>query len=167
MKAGLEIERVWLLRSMPVLPKDHAVWQLDQGYLVHKDGLSMGRIRRTILPDGTKRFHLNYKSGSGLIREETESQITSDAFNQDWPQTIGRRVCKKRHRVPTGDLVWEIDEFSDFPLVLAEVELPTADHPVTIPQWLAPWILKEVTADSRYRNYNLATQGPPSVAQGG
>jgi len=61
-------------------------------------------------------------------------------------------------------LVWEIDEFADFSLVLAEVELPTTDHHFEIPKWLAPWILQEVTLDPQYRNYNLALQGPPPIS---
>ena len=101
------------------------------------------------------------KTGTGLVRQESETQITAVSFNQQWPATIGRRVCKKRHRIPAEDLVWEIDEFADFSLVLAEVELPTTDHHFEIPKWLAPYILQEVTLDSRYRNYNLALQGPP------
>ena len=121
----------------------------------------MGRIRRTVLPDANEQFHLNHKTGSGLIRQESESQISAASFNERWPETIGRRVCKKRHRVPADGLVWEIDEFSDFPLVLAEVELPTTDYLLSIPLWLSPWILQEVTLDSQYRNYNLATKGPP------
>lgn len=160
-KAGLEIERVWLLRGLPKLPEGHAIWRLDQGYLVGGDGSPMGRIRRTVLPDASEQFHLNHKTGTGLVRQESETQITAVSFNQQWPATIGRRVCKKRHRIPAEDLVWEIDEFADFSLVLAEVELPTTDHHFEIPKWLAPWILQEVTLDPQYRNYNLALQGPP------
>lgn len=167
MKAGLEIERVWLLKGLPNLPHEHATWRLDQGYLVGEDGSPMGRIRRTVLPDGREHFHYNIKTGSGLIREESETEIGAEAFNQKWPHTIGRRVRKKRHRIPADGLIWEIDEFSDFPLVLAEIELPAADHAPAIPSWLVPWILREVTVDSRYRNFNLATVGPPPAAQGG
>lgn len=161
LKIGQEIERVWLLRGLPHLPEGHVIWQLDQGYLLGDSGTPNGRIRKTVFPDASEQFHLNHKTGSGLIRQESESQITATSFYQQWPATLGRRLCKKRHRIPIDGLVWEIDEFSDFPLVLAEVELPTADHSLTIPSWLSPWILQEVTANSLYRNYNLATQGPP------
>ena len=39
-------------------------------------------------------------------------------------------------------------------LVLAEVELPSADHPVNPP----PWVGREVTGIKRYYNASLATE---------
>ena len=54
-----------------------------------------------------------------------------------WPLTLGRRLRKRRHAVPEGGLTWEIDQFLDRDLVLAEVELPSAETPVTVPKWLA------------------------------
>ncbi len=160
-KAGLEIERVWLLRGLPPLPSSHDIWKIDQGYLAGADGSAMGRLRRTVLLDGREQFHINHKRGAGLVREESEGEISLETFQSHWPNTAGRRVTKKRHRVAVDGLVWEIDEFSDFPLVLAEVELPCAQYACAIPIWLSPWIVREVTEDSRYRNFNLATRGPP------
>ncbi|MSQ90870.1 MAG: hypothetical protein EXS01_05695 [Phycisphaerales bacterium] len=170
MKDGLEIERVWLLRGLPQLPADHAVWKLEQGYLVSGTAEAAGgdprapegRLRRTLLPDGREEFHFNTKRGTGLIRQEREEAIDSVTFEKWWGQTIGRRLRKLRHRVGDGPLTWEIDEFLDLPLVLAELELPAADCPVCIPSWLEGWILHEVTHDPSYRNFNLAARGMPS-----
>ncbi len=167
MNFALEIERVWLLRGMPLLPTGHENLQIVQGYLLGDRGESAGRIRRTVRADESEQFHHNCKKGSGLVREESESEIDSDAFARLWSQTAGRRVRKCRHRVPSAGLIWEIDEFSDFPLVLAEVELPGIDHAPVIPSWLTPCIVREVTEDPRYRNYNLATMGPPPETAGG
>ncbi len=166
MTAKLEIERVWLLRGVPRLPAHHEVWQLDQGYLVAEDGSALGRVRRTLLPNGMSEFHFNVKSGTGLIRQERESAMTREEFEAAWPKTIGRRVRKVRHRVCDGLLTFEIDQFLDFDLVLAEVELPRAEWVVSIPTWLEGWIVREVTNDSSYRNFNLSTRGAPPP-QGG
>ncbi len=166
MKDALEIERVWLLRGLPPIPAHHERWQLDQGYLVAENGTAEGRVRRTVLSSGASAFHLNMKSGTGLIRQEHESSMTREEFDAAWPRTVGRRVRKLRHRVCEGDLIFEIDQFLDFALVLAEVELPSADHVVSLPTWLDGWLVREVTNDSRYRNFNLALHGAP-VPKGG
>jgi len=49
--------------------------------------------------------------------------------------------------VPDGELVWEIDEFLDRPLWLAEIELPSADTEVRVPEWLAEYVVREVTGE--------------------
>jgi len=40
--------------------------------------------------------------------------------------------------------------------VLAEVELPSSDTLVTLPDWLAPYLMRDVTGDAAYVNANLA-----------
>jgi CYTH domain-containing protein len=104
------------------------------------------------------------KRGAGLVRQETEREITEAEFHAQWPRTQGRRVRKRRHRVREGTLVWEVDEFLDWPLWMAEVELPTAGSEAPIPGWLRPVVGLEVTHDPRWRNFALALQGPPGVS---
>ena len=53
-------------------------------------------------------------------------------------------------------LTWEIDEFVDRELVLAEVELKSADEPIQPPEWLRPYLVREVTGEDAYVNLNLA-----------
>lgn len=115
----------------------------------------MERVRRTRSRAG-ERFHRTVKSGIGLTRLEIEEPCTREVFDALWPLTAGRRVTKRRHRARHGDLTWEIDEFTDRDLVLAEVELPGADHPVTVPDWLEPVVVREVTGDPAYANSTLA-----------
>ena len=61
---------------------------------------------------------------------------------------------KHRYRVPSGGFVWEVDVFAgaNAGLVIAEVEMPTADTAVTLP----PWVGEEVSGDERYYNAYLA-----------
>jgi adenylate cyclase len=63
-------------------------------------------------------------------------------------------IEKTRYRVPFGGLTWEVDEFAgaNKGLIVAEVELPAADTPVTLP----PWVGKDVTHDPRYYNAELS-----------
>jgi CYTH domain-containing protein len=53
-------------------------------------------------------------------------------------------------------MVWEIDEFTDRDLVLAEVELPSEGVVPVPPDWLQPYIVSEVTEDPAYLNITLA-----------
>lgn len=66
----------------------------------------------------------------------------------------GALVEKTRHLVPFGDLTVEVDEFSgvNSGLVIAEIELPSVDHALTLPAWLG----EEVTDEMRYYNAELA-----------
>ena len=156
-----EVERVYLLDRMPDLPTSHERLQLDQGYLVPPADSTPGespegRVRATRFHDGSTAFSHTIKRGMGLVREEQERQITREEFERLWPLTSGRRLSKSRTRVSHGDLVWELDDFQGFDLVLAEVEIPHPEFVFDPPEWLQPRILREVTEDPAYRNYELA-----------
>jgi len=164
--APLEIERVWLLRGPPAIPAGAGVWRIEQGYLpehgLGDPDFAEGRLRRITHPDGRVECLHTVKRGAGLVRHETERTITEAEFEAHWPRTQGRRIRKRRHRVPEGDLVWEVDEFLDWPLWMAEVELPSAASQSPIPRWLEPVLAAEVTSDPRWRNFALAMHGPPA-----
>lgn len=151
----LEIERVFLLRQLPDLPK-HDALKIEQGYLPDDGTAGLeGRVRRTTKGRAVLCNH-TVKRGLGLVRTEVERVITLEEFERLWPSTVGRRISKTRHKVKDGALTWEIDRFDGLDLVLAEVELPSPDTPVTPPAWLAPHIVREVTEEPEYRNYELA-----------
>jgi CYTH domain-containing protein len=73
----------------------------------------------------------------------------------------GRRIAKRRLRLPVDGLVWELDEFRDLDLVMLEVELPDADAPIAMPHWLGDCVREEVSLDPRWRNAALAIDGVP------
>lgn len=169
----LEIERVFLLDRLPELPASlegsGELWHIDQGYFpepttasVGTDGsVPEGRIRRIQRPDGSCRYVHTIKSGLGLVREETERTLTPEQFEGLWPRTEGRRLRKTRLRIEVEGQLWELDRFLDLKgeLVLAEAELPSEDTPLVPPPWLEERILREVTEDPRFRNYQLARDG--------
>lgn len=149
----LEIERKYLLRGLPERVRGVAPLLVEQGYI--PGTLIRERIRRTER-GGATRWYRTFKSGTGLVREELEEETTAEIFEAMWPLTLGRRIFKRRYEVPEGSHLWEVDEFTDRELVLAEVELSRADEVVEIPDWLAPWLVREVTDDPAYRNSVLA-----------
>ena len=90
----------------------------------------------------------------GCSRMEYEYEIPCrDAFEMlEGPAGEGS-IEKIRHYVPAGEFVWEIDEFlgKNEGLTVAEIELPAEDTPFPRP----PWLGKEVTSLSRFRNSSL------------
>ena len=149
----VEIERKYLLRALPehVLAWPHH--EIVQGYL---PGERLAERLRRVRVDGTERWFRTVKGGTGIARTELEDETTQQIFDTMWPLTEGRRVHKRRYAVADEAHVWEIDEFTDRELVLAEVELTDPDASVVPPEWLAPYVVREVTGEPEYLNLNLA-----------
>ncbi|MFG0331686.1 MAG: CYTH domain-containing protein [Phycisphaerales bacterium] len=153
-----EIERKYLLTGMPALPGGAVVDELeiDQGYYFDHASEEMARVRRVRHQDGRRAYYRTVKRGSGLVREEFESDLTRESFEEIWPQTIGRRIQKTRFLVRENEFIWEIDRFEDRELVLAEVELETPETIAPVPQWVAARLDREVTEEREYTNMSLA-----------
>jgi CHAD domain-containing protein/CYTH domain-containing protein len=150
-----EIERKFLLTGLPSLEGGETPVEIEQGYLPGERLVE--RVRRVSSDDGVE-LARTVKEGSGLTRLEVEESLTPDVFDRLWPLTEGRRLRKRRYRVPDGDLTWEIDEFLDRNLVMAEVELtPGTPSEVEVPGWLRPFVDREVTGDDAYSNFKLAS----------
>jgi len=148
-----EIERKFLLSALPPEAAAAPAEEIEQGWLPGER--LRERLRRVVDADG-ERFYRTVKLGSGLQRLELEDQTSVELFGALWPHTAGCRVAKRRYRVRDGAFTWEIDEFRDRDLLLAEVELPDPATAVTIPAWLAPYLVRDVTGDPAYLNLNLA-----------
>ena len=149
-----EIERKYLLSGLPERLRGVEAIEIEQGYL--PGGAVRERLRRAVGPRGA-RCTRTVKVGTGRVRAEYEEEISPGEFARLWPLTESARLRKRRYRVPEGPLTWEIDEFLDRPLVLAEIELPTEDAEFAIPEWLEPSLVREVTGESEYSNAHIAS----------
>ena len=149
-----EIERKYLLRSVPRGVASHPCIEIDQGYIPGKRVRE--RVRR--IRDGSSvRYVRTVKLGSGLQRFEFEDDTTEAFFSAVWPLTEGRRVRKRRYRVPSDGAVWEVDEFLDRDdLVLAEIELTSVGQVVEMPPEIAAVLVRDVTDDPSFTNFELA-----------
>lgn len=153
---GKEIERKYLLRELPTLPDDATVVEIDQGYLPGTQVRE--RLRRVRAPGGDTLRHVRtMKIGEGLVRSEFEEEISAELFARMWPLTEGRRLRKRRYVARGERHSWEIDEFLDRDLVLAEVELRSVDEEVALPEWLTEVLERDVTGDRAYDNSMLAS----------
>ena len=146
----LEIERRWLLRGLPESARKAPSVEIEQGYIPGQRLVE--RLRRERAPGGAERYWRTVKAGVGVTRIELEDETTRAIFETMWPLTDGKRLRKRRYRVGR----WELDEFLDRELVLAELELEGEGEPVELPAWLAPLVEREVTGDPAYVNLNLA-----------
>ena len=147
----LEIERKFLLRALPDL-EGLAVATIRQGYVSAPQDATEVRLRQS-----DDRHFLSIKGGEGLVRSEREIAITTEQFAALWPETLGRRVAKRRWKgqLP-GGLTYELDIYEGAlsPLMTVEVEFAseTEANAFVPPQWFGA----DVTLDKRYRNKALA-----------
>ena len=145
---GIEIERKFLVRDRSVIEGSVGL-PYRQGYL-STDPERTVRVRRA-----GDRGYVTVKGRSrGPARAEFEYAIPA-ADADAMLDTLALRpiVEKTRHVVEAGGRRWEIDVFGGVNegLVVAEVELDSADATLEIPAWAGA----EVTDDPRYFNANL------------
>lgn len=148
-----EIEHKYLLTAVPPELEGGASVQIHQGWL---PGATLQERLRAICGADGERYYRCVKAGTGLERLELEEETTKDLFDVLWPLTEGRRVAKRRYLRSEQGLTWEVDQFQDRELVLAEVEVPSPRRRVPIPRWLKPVLVREVTGEPEYVNVNLA-----------
>jgi len=151
----MEVERKFLVAKPPDLDEETAE-EIDQGYL------AIGSEEEVRLRRKGEKLLLTAKRGSGLARDEAETELDQDDFEQLWALTEGKRLHKRRYVIPAGDREIELDVYSgDLEgLVVAEIEFPSekAAREFEPPGWLG----QEVTGDPAYLNETLATRGRPA-----
>ena len=153
MSADREIERKYLLRAVPERARAAPVANIEQGYL---PGTRLIERVRRIRAGCATRYYRTVKLGSGIERIQVEEETSREVFDVLWTLTRGKRIQKHRYAVVTDHGTWEIDEFVDRPLVLAEIELERAGAEVRMPDWLASVLEREVTHEAGFTNYELA-----------
>ncbi|MCC6242051.1 MAG: CHAD domain-containing protein, partial [Gemmatimonadaceae bacterium] len=149
-----EIERKFLLHGLPPTAAVAPSIRIEQGWL--PGTVLRERLRSATATDGTTVHTRTIKLGAMGARIEVEEPTTPALFDALWPLTADARIRKRRHLVPHNGKTWEIDVFLDRDLVLAELELESESEEVTLPDWLAPFVIKEVTHDPAYLNSVMA-----------
>ncbi len=144
---GIEIERKFLVRDRSVLVGSRGT-DYRQGYL-SRDPERTVRVRLS----GDRGFLTVKGRSHGATRAEFEYGIPAADAVSLLGLCEGNTVDKTRHRIDHAGLTWEIDVFhgANEGLIVAEVELDSADRPVDAPDWVGD----EVTGDPRYYNANL------------
>ena len=145
---GVEIERKFLVADDSVLAGLSGL-VIRQGYLSRVPERTV-RIRRK----GDRGFVTIKGANTGATRSEWEYEIPPDDADQMLDLCEAPVLDKTRYTVEVAGRTWEVDVFrgANAGLVMAEVELESADADVTIPSWAG----LEVTDDPRYYNANLS-----------
>lgn len=146
---ALEIERKFLVNAEK-LPAQILTdgEKISQGYLC----LEPARTVRVRIKGG--RGFLTIKGVNvGIVRKEFEYEIPIDDAQELLKLCAPNVLEKVRYKVHFAEKIWEIDIFSGRHegLILAEVELTSADEIVALPNWIE----KEVSENPRYFNSNL------------
>ena len=145
-----EIERKYLVLDDSYRHEAFSSSHIRQGYLTSESGRTV-RIR---IRD--ERAYITIKGPSldgGLTRYEFEQPIPLADAEHMLQLCEPGIIDKTRWLVRAGRHTVEVDEFhgDNAPLVMAEVELSSADDVVQLP----PFIGREVTGDRRYYNSQL------------
>lgn len=161
----MEIERKYLLRDCPPEAESASATFIEQGWL--PGVLLRERLRRAVASDGSVRHTRTIKLGPIGARIEIEEDTDPVLFAALWPWTASARIRKRRFSIPAGPHVWEIDVFLDRNLVIAEVELASVTDVPTVPGWLAPYVVRDVSTDPAYLNSVMARAEPSDVEHNG
>lgn len=159
-----EIERKYLI-AMPDADWLQAqagcqMWEIEQVYLTAEPGQTR-RVRR-VTEAGETRWYKTFKTRvSAMTAQEDEGLISGDEYAAFLKQADPalKPIVKTRYRVPFGGQVLEFDVYPFWTdRAVMEIELASEEEAPCIPQWVH--VIKEVTADFRYKNVSLAAEVP-------
>ncbi len=144
----MEIERKYLVKTLPENLESYPCRFLEQGYLCTEPVV---RVRQ----DNDK-YELTYKSKGLMVREEYNLPLTKESYEHLKTKADGRIITKKRYMIPYEGHTIELDIFEgelDW-LVLAEVEFSSEEDANL---FIAPeWFEEDVTFSTKYHNSNLS-----------
>ncbi len=148
----MEIERKYLVHSLPERLEQYESKQIEQGYLCTNPVV---RIRRS-----NENYILTYKGEGLMVREEYNLPLTKEGYEHMRQKADGILIKKTRYLIPLTDrLTIELDVFSDEleGLLLAEVEFETEEEAnrFTPPAWFG----EDVTFSEKYQNCTLSKSG--------
>lgn len=157
---GVEIERKFLVLGDSWREAVIGSSAMRQGYLSTSAKATV-RIR---IVDDARAFLTLKGPTSGISRAEFEYEVPLDEGRAMLDMARPHVVEKRRHIVSHAGLTWEVDVFegAHAGLVMAEVELVSADQAVALPDWAGP----EVSHDDRYANASLSRMPGVPIATG-
>lgn len=150
-KMAKETERKFLVKDQAFIPRAIRINHIRQAYLSTNPDATV-RIR---IMD-SKAFLTVKSRNVGATRNEWEYEIpVCDADEMIGHCAQSKIIDKTRYVIPSAEgLNWEVDVFHGIHdgLILAEIELPDADIPVFLPDFIG----EEVTGNPEYYNSSLA-----------
>ena len=150
--APQEIERKFLVHTLPDNVDDYPHTRLRQGYII-ADPSATFRIR-----DGQSSPRLTLKTGHGVSRNEVEIRISEAQAEQLWPLAGQMVLSKRRYFIPGNqpEHPMELDVYEGIHegLMVLEQEFSDLEDAKV---WSPPtWVGQDITDDAKYTNAELA-----------
>ena len=165
----LEIERKYLiyfpnLKELEEMPNCTKV-DIVQTYLKSIDN-SERRVRARGI-DGEYMYYLTEKRKiSELKRVEVEKRLTQDEYLKylmEADNTL-HPIHKTRYCLSENNQYFEIDIYPEWDKqAIMEIEISNENEKIQIPSFIK--VIKEVTEDEKYKNYNLAKEMPKQLVK--
>ena len=158
----IEIERKFLLKAVPDL-KPTEVIKIKQWYL-KVDGIWERARSMDSNIYGIKWVHTIKTRISDISNIEDEYDMDKDEFDDfvkrcKSAKQNARYITKERRIYPDGELKWEVDVFSQkCHIIVAEIEIPTEDYELEIPEFIQKKSLLEVTGLKQFSNRSLSNR---------
>jgi CYTH domain-containing protein len=158
----IEIERKFLLKSIPDGKPSETI-KIKQWYL-KVDGIWERARSMESNISGIKWVHTIKTRISDSSNIEEERDLSKDEFDDFVKRCKGSKqnakyITKQRRIYPDGNLKWEVDVFSQkCHIIVAEVEIPTEDYELVIPDFIQKKNLLEVTGMKQFSNRSLSNR---------
>lgn len=156
---NLEIERKYLLKNFPAQRSFVPTMQIfiDQHYIPVDNGWERIRKSFSTLKSKYEFVHCQKKmvKSNPTVYEEDERLLSEKEYDE-YLKKATKVIRKKRYVVPFGKLKWEIDVYENIHLMVAEIELPSVDYIVELPNFISENLVMEVTDMLEFTNEKLA-----------
>jgi CYTH domain-containing protein len=159
---NIEIERKFLLKSIPDKTPTEII-EINQWYRKTSKGIWERARSCYSNKRGFYFIHTVKTSVSKGVNMEDEKSLTSDEFNEFVKKckksSEARYISKERIVIqhPNDNLKWEVDVFNNgHHIIVAEIEIPTEDYNLILPDFINEKLLMEVTGLKQFSNKNLS-----------
>lgn len=159
---NIEIERKFLLRQLPDCKWDD-ILIIDQFYHKNiKNYWDRYRKLESRLDQKIQYQHTIKTTISKGVNQEIESFLTKEVFEKNVIDSFSsnrpaKYLSKIRHIFKVDELKWEVDQFlNSTGMIIAEIEIPTLDYPLELPNFVKENLIMEVTDAKQFSNRSIA-----------
>jgi len=159
----IEIERKFLLKSLPDIEPFEKI-KIWQYYYKNPEGIWERARQMDFRAKGSayRRYVHTVKTRiSEMASEETERELTQKEFLEFRKRCLkypgnSKMLKKTRYVYTDGELKWEVDLFETAVMVIAEIEIPSEDYDLKIPEFISKKNVLEVTSMKQFSNRSIA-----------
>mgnify|MGYP001853572773 FL=1 len=156
----VEIERKFLIVKPDfnyiISNYDAKHYKIVQDYLISENNIER-RVRKIFKPDGCNYYYTEKRNISDIKRFEVERKISEKEYLTylEFKDPNFKTIEKERFYFVYKNQYFELDNYSFMPdTAILELEMANENQTAIIPEFID--VLKEVTFNPKYKNYNLA-----------